>query len=136
MEFVSAELSVCYCHLFLDLPLVMSDSGLVWPEAACSKLQAIRSLWLCPSGLAGPHCSVLPAFHQNKAQEWFIRCPRAMPVPPPPFCTGSLQCDWEDGIPGSPRGGAIQSSGKMVGMFPCPLSTTRLGMSQIIYNNV
>ena len=37
--------------------------------------------------------------------------------------------DWEDGNPGSPVGGAIQTSGKMVGVF------THLSLSQIISLN-
>ena len=31
VEFISVESRVYYCLLFLDLPLVMSDSVLVWP---------------------------------------------------------------------------------------------------------
>ena len=72
VEFISVVSSVYHCLLFLDPPLVMSDGVLVWPLAACLRLQVTHSLWLSPSDLAGPHCSVLPAFHQPRAQEWFI----------------------------------------------------------------
>ena len=61
----------CHCLLSLDPPLVMPDGVLVWPYAACSRLQAIPSLWLSASGLAGPHCSTPPAFHQPRVQKWF-----------------------------------------------------------------
>ena len=72
VEFISVESSVYHYLLFQDPSLVMSDGVLVWPLAACLRLQVTHSLWLSPSDLAGPHCSVLPAFHQLRAQEWFM----------------------------------------------------------------
>ena len=44
MEFTSVESRVYHCLLFLDPPLVMSDGVLVWPYAACLRLQAFQSV--------------------------------------------------------------------------------------------
>ena len=71
VEFVSVEPSVYHCLLILDPPLVMSDGVLVWPYAACLRVQVIHSLWLSQD-LAGPHCTAQPAFHQLRVQELFI----------------------------------------------------------------
>ena len=66
VEFVSVEPSVYHCLLILDPPLVMSDGVLVWPYAACLRVQVIHNLWLSPFDLACPFCSALPDFHQPR----------------------------------------------------------------------
>ena len=72
VEFISVKSSVYHCLFFQGLALVMSDGVLAWLWAACTRLQAIHSLWLSPSDLAGSHSSALLAFHQPRDQEWFF----------------------------------------------------------------
>ena len=50
-------------------------------------------------------------------------------------CQYLLHLSPQGGNPGSPLEGTVQSSGKMLGMFPFHLATC-FGLSQILYNNV
>ena len=54
VEFISVESRVYHCLLFLNLPLLVSYGVPVWLQFAFSRLHVIHSLWLSPSGFAGP----------------------------------------------------------------------------------
>ena len=76
-----------------------------------------------------------PVFYQLKVQGWIIQLLAASHVSHSLAYRGDFYCNLEGETPGSLLGGAVQSSGKSVGVFLCPCATC-LGLSQIIFNNV
>ena len=103
MEFISVDSSVYYCLLFPDLPLLIPDGTLVWPQAACARLQVIYSRWLSPSDLACPLCSALPTFHQPRAWNNLFNDLRLLPVCSPSASRGGLWNNLEGDNPGHPQ---------------------------------
>ena len=57
------------------------------------------------------------ALYQLKVQGWIIQLLAASHVPSSLASRGAFCCDQEDEAPASPLGGAVQSSGKIVGVF-------------------
>ena len=158
VEFISAEFGA-------GLPA--PASGYISGNIPCGPHLALGSLFKAtsdPQSLAvsfrlccvwdGPLCSELLAFYQHRAQGWVIQCLKAPQVPPPPvsICSSaiSLSLATDLSVPertssaigrmrplDHPLGGTVQLSGKMQGMFPCPLPLCHtLSLSSIISRNV
>ena len=60
-------------------------------------------------------------FYQLKVQGWIIQLLAALHVPLLPASRGGFYGEWEGGTPETPLGSTVQSSGKIVRVFPLPL---------------
>ena len=58
-------------------------------------------------------------FSQLKVLGWAVQLPAEPPLSPSRASQGGFYCDWEGGTPVSLLG-TVQSSGKVVGVFPLP----------------
>ena len=138
VELVSVESSVYHCLLFLDLPMVMSNGILAWAYAACSRLQAIHSLWLsvsfrfgwsplfCPAGFPSAQCPGVVHFMTQEDSQYLLhlslqRGPLVQSGGWKPWVTSRGHCS------------VFRKDGGCVSLPPCPI---RLGLCQILSNNV